>query len=155
MQEPGSRPVTDADGRRLSTHGDVARGESIEVHVDGRPLSAFTGETVAAALMAAGVRVFRTTARERAPRGLYCGMGVCYDCLVVVDGRTNTRACMTYLRPGMRIETQDGWAAAAVAQAAANSVGAPPANAVAAPAAGNADPVMVPTQPGPDEGGAR
>ena len=147
MHEPGSRPVTDGDGGRLSTHGDVARGEPIEVHVDGRPLGAFTGETVAAALMAAGVRVFRTTARERSPRGLYCGMGVCYDCLVVVDGRSNTRACMTTLRPGMRIQTQDGWAAAATAPAAAD--------AVTAFVAGDGGPVSVPTQSGPEEGGPR
>jgi len=105
--------MTDADGRRLATHGDVERGAPIDVTVDGRATAGYAGETVAAALMAAGIRVFRTTARTGAPRGLYCGMGVCYDCLVVVDGRANTRACMTYLRPGMRIQTQAGWEPAA------------------------------------------
>jgi predicted molibdopterin-dependent oxidoreductase YjgC len=101
--------VTDAAARRLSTHGDVQRGEALEVHVDGQPMKAYAGETVAAALMAAGVRVFRTTARTGSPRGLYCGMGVCYDCLVVVDGRPNTRACMTALKPEMRIQSQHAW----------------------------------------------
>jgi len=101
--------VSDAGGRRLSTHGDVERGEPIEVHIDGRMTQAFAGESVAAALMAAGIRAFRTTARTGSPRGLYCGMGVCYDCLVVVDDRPNTRACMTYLKPGMRIQSQAAW----------------------------------------------
>src|SRR4051794_31985691 len=101
-------PVTEpaARARRLPTHGDVERGEPLDVQIDGRPTGGFAGETVAAVLMAEGIRVFRTTSRGSAPRGLYCGMGICYDCLVVVDGLANTRACMTYLEAGMRIQTQ-------------------------------------------------
>jgi len=67
--------------------------ETITITFDGRPLEARRGESLAAALTAHGVRVLRTT-RTRSPRGLFCGMGVCQDCLVEVDGRPNQRACM-------------------------------------------------------------
>ncbi len=100
-----SRPETSA---RLALHGDVSRGAELEIEVDGLPTRAYAGESVAATLMADGVRTFRST-RGGAPRGLYCGMGVCYDCLVIVDGRSNTRACMTEVAPGMRVQTQVGW----------------------------------------------
>jgi D-hydroxyproline dehydrogenase subunit gamma len=97
-----------ASSRRLPLHGDVARGARLTVEVNGESVGAFAGESVAALLMAQGDRTFRTTGRTGSPRGLYCGMGVCYDCLVVVDDRANTRACMTEVAPGMRIQTQQG-----------------------------------------------
>ena len=50
--------------------------------------------------------------RGGAPRGLYCGMGVCFECLVIVDGVPNTRACMTWVRDGMEIRQMNGLAAA-------------------------------------------
>ena len=95
--------------RRLPGHGEVERGEKVTLTVDGKDLEAHLGETVAGALMAAGIRTFRETFRRRLPRGLYCGMGVCYDCLVVIDGRPNTRACMAYVADGMKVELQKGW----------------------------------------------
>ena len=72
---------------------------------DGRPVSGYGDETIAACLMANGVKAFRTD-RAGAPRGMYCGMGVCFDCLVRVDGKENVRACMTVLGDAERIETQ-------------------------------------------------
>jgi D-hydroxyproline dehydrogenase subunit gamma len=94
---------------RLKTEPALARGERIEVTIDGAPVAAHVGETVAAVLSAEGSPRTRTTAGG-APRGVFCGMGVCFDCLVVVDGVPNTRACMTLVRPGMAIAHQDGWA---------------------------------------------
>jgi predicted molibdopterin-dependent oxidoreductase YjgC len=70
--------------------------------VDGEPLTASCGQTIAAALYASGRRVFRRTRIEGKPRGLYCGMGVCFDCIVKVDGET-TRACMRNVEQGMQI----------------------------------------------------
>lgn len=99
--------------RRLPLHGEVERGEAITIVIDGKDYAVHVGETVATAMIAEGRRAFRRTARRDAPRGLYCGMGVCYDCLVVVDGRPNTRACMTSVRPGMRVDSQAGWSAMA------------------------------------------
>ncbi len=69
---------------------------------EGQPVPARAGETVAAALAAAGHAAFRTTPHG-APRGLWCGMGVCFDCIVTVDGRPAQRACMTKVADGMRI----------------------------------------------------
>lgn len=84
----------------------IRRGESVHLSVDGREVTAFAGETVAAALLGAGIRVVRETGREQAPRGLFCGMGVCFECLTTIDGRPNQRACMTSVADGMRIVTR-------------------------------------------------
>jgi predicted molibdopterin-dependent oxidoreductase YjgC len=73
------------------------------IEVDGRPVAAVPGQTVAAALLGAGITVFRHTPAG-SPRALYCGMGVCYDCLVTIDGLADQRACITPVRPGMRVE---------------------------------------------------
>ncbi len=85
---------------------EVQRGEPITVLVDGRLLAAFAGETVAALLLSQGIRTFRLTAKGHEPRSMYCGIGICYDCLVTIDGVPNIRACLTPLAPGMAIETR-------------------------------------------------
>lgn len=72
--------------------------------VDGEPVQAYPGETVATVLLALGRRTFRHTDRLHAPRGLFCGMGVCFDCLVTIDGQPNVRACMTTVQAGMVVE---------------------------------------------------
>lgn len=86
----------------------IERGRPVTLSLDGRRITAYEGESVAAVLVCAGVLATRRTVRG-APRGLYCGMGVCFDCLVVVDCIPNTRACMTLVADGMRVESQDGW----------------------------------------------
>ena len=78
---------------------------------EGRELRANAGVTVAAALLEQGVGTFRHTAVTGAPRGPLCMMGVCFDCLVVIDGEPNQQACRIALREGMRIERQQGAAA--------------------------------------------
>jgi predicted molibdopterin-dependent oxidoreductase YjgC len=93
-------------GRDLRTALAGARDARITLVVDGEPLGAHEGESVAAALLAAGRRSFRHTDRDEEPRGYYCGMGVCHDCLVTVDGLAYVRACMTLARDGMRVERQ-------------------------------------------------
>ena len=79
---------------------------------NGEPIVAFRGESVAAALLAAGRRTLRLTAVGEAPRGVFCGMGVCFDCLVVIDGEPSRRACMTFVTEGMKVERQVGYGAA-------------------------------------------
>lgn len=74
---------------------------TLNADFDGEPLNAPEGATIGAALVAAGHQTWRTTRGGKA-RGLFCGIGVCYDCLVVVDGRTE-RACMVPLREGTTI----------------------------------------------------
>jgi predicted molibdopterin-dependent oxidoreductase YjgC len=86
----------------------AGRRRLLHVTFDRLPLPAHKGETIAAALLAAGRRVFRLTGRRGEPRGLFCGMGLCFDCLVQVDGCPNVRACQTTVAEGMRVETQRG-----------------------------------------------
>ena len=80
----------------------------VSITIDGALFDARTGDTVAAALLAAGVATFRTTAVSGAPRGPYCLMGTCFDCLVDIDGQPNRQACLTRVASGMRIATQHG-----------------------------------------------
>jgi predicted molibdopterin-dependent oxidoreductase YjgC len=78
----------------------------ITIVVDGRPFEASRGDTVAAALLAQGRTAFRSTEVAARPRGPYCMMGVCFDCLVTIDGRANLQACMVQVEEGMRVDTQ-------------------------------------------------
>lgn len=75
---------------------------------DGREIPYMEGMTVGAALLAAGVRSWRTTRVGGRPRGLFCGIGICYDCLITVDGQPNQRACLRPAAPGLDVATQDG-----------------------------------------------
>jgi D-hydroxyproline dehydrogenase subunit gamma len=85
-----------------------AAGEHVTLTIDGRRIAARAGDTVAAALFAAGVTQCRLTPVSGAPRGPYCMMGVCFDCLVTIDGVGNRQACLVPLRDGMTVETQRG-----------------------------------------------
>lgn len=78
---------------------------SFTVQVDGQPVDAYDGETIAAVLLSHAVRTFFQDAPPYAPNRLYCGMGVCMQCLVTVDGTEHVRACLTLVRPGMEIAT--------------------------------------------------
>jgi hypothetical protein len=73
-----------------------------------RQIDAEPGQSIGAALIAAGYRSWRTTRRGGAPRGIFCGIGVCFDCLVIVNGRPNQRACLIEVRQGDRVEPQEG-----------------------------------------------
>ena len=77
--------------------------ESVTITLDGRPVRARAGDTVAAALFAADVRQCRTTPVSGAPRAPYCMMGVCFECLVEIDGLANRQACMVAVQPGMQV----------------------------------------------------
>lgn len=94
-----------APPRRLSGGGIERAARDIAISFEGEPVAALEGESVAAALTASGHLALRL-ARTGAPRGLFCGMGVCFDCLVTVDGRAGQRACLTKVAPGMRIGRQ-------------------------------------------------
>jgi hypothetical protein len=83
-------------------------GDRFAFTFDGLPVAARPGQSVGAALIAAGHRSWRTTRTGGRPRGLFCGIGVCFDCLVVVNGRPNQRACLVEVRPGDAVTTQEG-----------------------------------------------
>jgi hypothetical protein len=84
----------------LRIQAGVARSQPFSISVDGQAASAYHGETLATVLIAAGYRRFRRTLLSGEPRGPYCGMGICFDCLLTVNGRSNVRACLTLAQPG-------------------------------------------------------
>ncbi|MFD3543698.1 (2Fe-2S)-binding protein [Streptomyces sp. NPDC058662] len=75
---------------------------------DGRELAAQSGQSIAAVLWGAGILAWRSTREGGAPRGAFCGIGSCYDCLVTVNGTPNQRACLVPARPGDTVTTQEG-----------------------------------------------
>ncbi len=79
--------------------------ESYRLVVNGQPATAAPGDTVATALLLAGVGPFRRTMKSAAPRAAYCGMGVCFECLVTIDGVGNRQACLEPVHDGMVIKT--------------------------------------------------
>jgi len=91
---------------RIKDAPEFQRGAPVTIIVDGAPLPAFTGETIAGALLASGRRAWRHT-RHGQPRGMFCGIGVCFDCLVTVNGTPQVRACLTPVAEGMIVQTQE------------------------------------------------
>ena len=83
-------------------------GGDVVISVDGARVTAQAGDSVAAALLAAGLTPTRTTPVSGAPRAPYCMMGVCFECLVTVDDVGNRQGCLIPVREGMRVETQKG-----------------------------------------------
>jgi sarcosine oxidase subunit alpha len=83
-------------------------GTAVTLKVDGKPIDARAGDTVAAAMLAAGLDHCRTTPVTGAPRAPYCLMGVCFDCLVTIDGVGSRQGCLVPVREGMAVETQLG-----------------------------------------------
>ena len=94
LHQPAASPATGA--------------ATVGVTIDGRPYTARAGDSVAATLLAAGAAHCRTTPVSGAPRAPFCMMGVCFDCLVIVDGVGNRQGCMVRVRDGMRVQTQKG-----------------------------------------------
>jgi len=83
----------------------IRRGKCVEIIVDGRLVKAFAGETVIATLLAEGIHVLGRKPETGKPTSGYCCMGVCYECLVTINGKANSRACQTPVAPQMIIET--------------------------------------------------
>jgi len=93
--------------RRRAGESSVVTG-LVAFTFDGRDLTAEPGQSIAAALLAAGIRSWRTTRVGGRPRGLFCGIGICFDCLVTVNGTASRRACLTEVGGGDRVEHQEG-----------------------------------------------
>ena len=81
---------------------------AITLHLEGRSITARAGDTVAMALLNAGVTPFRHTPVSGKPRAPLCLMGVCFDCLVEVDGQQNVQSCMVEVKDGMQLALQQG-----------------------------------------------
>ncbi len=96
---------------RIENHPILGRQQqepSLRIECDGQVIEAIEGEPIAAALMAAGKTVFRYTRKRKEPRGVFCAIGQCTDCMMTVDGVPNVRTCVTTVKDGMQIQTQHG-----------------------------------------------
>lgn len=96
---------------RIKSHpilGELAEKKAIKIKVDGKEYITYEGEMIAAALLACGKKTFRYTSKYNKPRGVFCGVGKCTDCIMTVNGIPNVRTCITPVEEGMIIETQRG-----------------------------------------------
>ena len=96
---------------RVTNHpilGSFHGRREVTITIDGKVITAIDGEPIASALIAAGIKTFRITRVRKEPRGYFCGIGLCSDCMMVVDGVPNVRTCITPVKEGMKIETQLG-----------------------------------------------
>lgn len=99
---------------RIDEHpvlGKIEKGRPVTFYYNDTKLAGYEGEPIAVALRAAGVMVHRHTHKRGEPRGIFCAIGRCTDCVMVVDGKLNIRTCITPLTAGMQVETQYGAAA--------------------------------------------
>lgn len=97
--------------QRITDHpilGKTPEKRQVAFTYDGTPLIGYEGEPIAAALKAAGVMIHRYTAKSHEPRGIFCAIGRCTDCVMIVDGVPNVRTCVTPLKEGMQVQTQYG-----------------------------------------------
>lgn len=88
--------------------GEMKKGKKTTIEVDGKKIGAYEREPIAAALAAVGIKVFRFTSNRAEPRGIFCAIGRCTDCVMTVNGQPNVRTCVTPVEEGMKIETQKG-----------------------------------------------
>lgn len=98
-------------GNRVSEHpilGKEADRKMVDIYVDGKKMKAKEGEMIVAALIANGIRINRYTVKRKEPRGVFCGIGQCTDCVMKINGQINVRTCVTPVEAGMVIETQHG-----------------------------------------------
>ena len=96
---------------RVTEHpiiNEFPKGRLVTFEYDGKPMEGYEGEPIAMALKSNGVEIHRYTTKLHKPRGLYCSIGRCTDCVMVVDGVPNVRTCMTALKEGMKVQTQYG-----------------------------------------------
>ena len=84
-----------------------APSHAVTATIDGRPVTARAGDSVAAVLLAEGILPTRVSPASGAPRAPYCMMGVCFECLVTIDGVGNRQSCLVPIGQGMAIETQN------------------------------------------------
>ena len=97
--------------KRIENHPILGRDDRkkwVEITVDGVKIKALEGEPIAAALLGAGKDKLRATPRYNKPRGVFCAIGRCTDCVMIVDGVPGVRTCVTPVKEKMIIETQRG-----------------------------------------------
>jgi hypothetical protein len=97
--------------KRIENHpilGPIPKREKVYFQYEGQTIEGYLGETIATALIAHGVKVFRYTRKMNLPRGIFCAIGRCTDCVMTVDSIPNIKTCVTPIRNGMIVEQQKG-----------------------------------------------
>lgn len=84
--------------------GDTEETEKVTIKFEGKELVGNKGDTVASLLTSYGIRDFRYTRKRKEPRGIYCAIGRCTDCMMTINGKPNVRACITQIEDGMTVE---------------------------------------------------
>lgn len=96
---------------RISEHpiiNNYDKGKLVKFEYDGKIVEGYEGEPIAVALKANGVMIHRYTSKKHEPRGMFCAIGRCTDCVMIVDGSPNVRTCITPLKEGIKVQTQYG-----------------------------------------------
>ncbi len=88
--------------------GTFQKGKLVKFQFDDKILEGYEDEPIAVALKANGIMTHRYTIKRKEPRGIFCAIGRCTDCVMIVDGKPNVRTCVTLLKEGMKIQTQYG-----------------------------------------------
>lgn len=99
------------DMSRIENHiilGDLEEKKMVTIIVDGKEIPAEEGEPILSALLASGIKVSNISPKHHEPRGYFCGIGRCTNCVMTVNGDPNVRTCVTPVEAGMVVETQDG-----------------------------------------------
>ncbi|MDR6224915.1 (2Fe-2S)-binding protein [Desmospora profundinema] len=99
MKHPGRIEQHPVLGPRKQT-------QPITFTLNGQPILAYEGETIAASLLANGIRILRSHEETDAPRGIYCNIGHCFECRVKVNGADHVRSCLTLVKEGLAVETK-------------------------------------------------
>lgn len=96
---------------RIEEHpilGKIDKGRKVKFFFNGKELEGYEGEPIAVSLKAQGLMVHRYTKKRHEPRGIFCSIGRCTDCVMIVNGKPNVRTCITPLEEGMQVQTQYG-----------------------------------------------
>ena len=107
-QPASGAPVSDDRAAGEPVSGEPGPGETVTIHLDGEPVRAPRGDTLAAVLLARGTAATGTSAVTGAPRAPYCMIGSCFECLVEIDGLGRRQACLVAVRAGLRVRRARG-----------------------------------------------
>ena len=87
----------------------VIRGKAVSITVDGKRIRAYENETVGMSILAAGKRTLARSIKFHRPRSMFCSTGTCHRCLMEIDGIPNRRACLTHVKDGMIVRSQNSF----------------------------------------------
>lgn len=100
------------NNKRIENHpilGPMPDKKKVTIYFEDQEITAIEDEPIASALMSVGIRHFRKTVKKKEPRGVFCAIGRCTDCMMIVNGQPNVRTCTRPVEEGMKVERQYGY----------------------------------------------